>query len=205
MGEGSFFAKLGSLGERIQATRAEIGAMALAARTPGEARRLELIASRLGFDQWPQKRLVVTAVDAQTGAFVTWDKDSGVRLAAAIASSSAVPGMYPPVTINGRRYIDGGIYSATCAEIARGYETVLIVAPLGASRDGLGGFARRTLDAEAEALRKDGSTVNVIQPDAEALEAFGPNLMGPSRRQQAAEAGVRQGEALAERLRGVWS
>ena len=72
-----------------------------------------------------------TAVDAETGEFVTWSKDSGVPLVRAIASSCCVPGIFPPITINGRRYIDGGMKSATNAELAAGHDRVLVVSVTG--------------------------------------------------------------------------
>jgi NTE family protein len=62
-----------------------------------------------------------------SGAFATWDRDAGVGLDRAVASSCAVPGVYPPATINGRRYIDGAVRAATNADLARGYNAVLFV------------------------------------------------------------------------------
>lgn len=185
---------------------AEIGALALAAATVSEEERLEIFRSHLlTIDEWPAGALVVTAVDAESGAFQTWDRDSGAPLTLAVASSCAVPGMFPPVTIDGRRYIDGGVRSGTSADLARDQDTVLVVAPLGASPQGIGAITRRQLDAEAAELRAAGSTVDVILPDAAALEAFGPNLMDAERRAPAAEAGLRQGSETAGRLRALWT
>ena len=56
---------------------------------------------------WPARAYACTAVDAETGEFVTWSKDSGVPIERAIASSCCVPGIFPPITINGRHW--GGI------------------------------------------------------------------------------------------------
>lgn len=107
---------------------ARIGAAALAVKTMPEEERLEIIASRLPIQEWPQKqRLIINSVDAQTGEWVMFDRDAGVPLALVVSASCAVPGVYPPTTIGDHRYIDGGVRSGTNADIARGYQRVLIL------------------------------------------------------------------------------
>lgn len=202
---GAIFMKWGAAQQITPQLAAEIGAMALAARTVGEDQWLAAFDAILGPVAWPDGRLLVTAVDSADGAFVAWDKAAGVPLARAVASSCAVPGLFPPVTINGRRYMDGGVRSGTSADLARGHDLVLLVAPIGASPEGIGAIARRQIDAEVETLRAHGSTVEVLLPDAAALTAFGPNLMDPSRRTPAAEAGLAQGTAAAAALRAAWA
>src|SRR5262249_19758445 len=160
---------------------------ALNARTVPEAERLAIIGHRLGVSEWPERRLLVTAVDVEDGRFVAWDLESGVELTVAVASSCAVPIVWPPVTINGRRYMDGGVRSPRNADLAVGYERVVVVAPMG-SASPLGA----SLDKECKILEKDGSTVQVIEADAESTAAFGPDPLDPSHRQAAAEAGFRQ-------------
>lgn len=183
---------------------AEIGAMALAAPTVPEDEWIGSIAHALGGTAWPERRLVVTAVDVESGAFATWDRDSGAPLDRAVASSCTVPGLFPPVSINGRRYMDGGVRSGTSADLAAGSDSVIVIAPIGASAEGIGAIARRQLDAEIEGLRAAGSVVELILPDAAALAAFGPNLMDPAHRAAAAGAGLRQGAEAGERLREIW-
>jgi NTE family protein len=180
--------------------------MALLAKTPDEAHLLDRF-NDAGYmpQHWPAKRLLITTVDAETGGFVTWDRNSGVPLDRAIASSCAVPGLFPPITINGRRYVDGGVRSGTSADLANGFDDVVIIAPIGASPDGIGAIARRQIDAEIDALESSGSAVTLLLPDAEALQAFGPNLMDSARTAPAAQAGRRQGAALAEVLRDGWA
>ena len=73
--------------------------------------------------RWPSRGYACTAVDAETGEFVVWNADSKVGLARAVASSCSVPGVYPPITINGRRYIDGGMRSGSNADLATGPRT----------------------------------------------------------------------------------
>lgn len=60
----------------------------------------------LGTDAWPRVDFRPTAVDTDTGATVLWDHRSGIGLAAAVASSCAVPGVFPPVGFGPHHYID---------------------------------------------------------------------------------------------------
>lgn len=171
-----------------------IGEQARAAATrPSEENRLEVVMARLPIHDWPERRLLVTAVDTEDGSFVVWDRTSGVALPLAVASSCAVPWIYPPVTINGRRYMDGGVRSTTNADVAAGYEVVLIVAPMGA-------VMTAALDEEVAELREAGSAVDVISPDQAALDAIGPNPLDPARRLAAAVAGLAQAESVAETI-----
>ncbi len=178
-----------------RAARAALGRHALEAATAPETERLAIIAQRLMVSDWPSRRLVVTAVDVEDGRFVTWDRDSGVPVPLAVASSCAVPLVWPPVTINGRRYMDGGLRSPSNADLAVGYARVIVVAPMGAATP-MGG----SLQKERRILEAQGALVHVIEADAAALEAFGPNVLDPSRRVAAAEAGLRQGAAAAQSL-----
>ena len=185
---------------------ARIGALAVAARTVSETERLAVFEERLlAVADWPAGGLAITAVDTETGELRVWDRHAGVPLKLAVASSCAVPGMFPPVTIGDRRYMDGGVRSGTSADLARGHDTVVVIAPIGASAQGIGGISRRHLDREVDELRAAGSSVAVLLPDAAAVEAFGPNLMDPAFRVPAAEAGLRQGTEAAQRLRSMWT
>lgn len=171
-----------------------IGEQARAVATgPTEESRLEVVMARLPIHDWPERRLLVTAVDTEDGSFVVWDRTSGVALPLAVASSCAVPWIYPPVTINGRRYMDGGVRSTTNSDVAAGYEVVLIVAPMGA-------VMTAALDEEVAELREAGSAVDVISPDQAALDAIGPNPLDPARRLAAAVAGLAQAESVAETI-----
>lgn len=83
--------------------RRRLGELALAAETVSEARRRAIIAARLPTTEWPRRTLLITAVDTADGSFRVFDRESGVDLIDAVAASCAVPGIWPPVTINGRR------------------------------------------------------------------------------------------------------
>jgi NTE family protein len=182
----------------------EIGAWALQASTVSEevhVARFEGMLTGLPAERWPERRFACTAVDAVSGRFVIWDNDSGAPLVRAIASSCAVPGIAPPITINGRRYMDGGMRSATNADLAKGYDVVVVVS---ISSQAIPEALRRPLERELLALRDSGSRVEVLSPDAESFEAFGPNLMDFRRRPVAAANGIRQGKAGLETLRDLW-
>jgi NTE family protein len=185
-----------------QALRVEIGQFALAARTiPEDAfvGSFGHIASKgVG---WP-KGYACTAVDAVDGRFVVWDENSNVELGRAIASSCSVPGVFPPITINGRRYVDGGMRSGTCFDLATDCERVIAVAVVGnAATD----FMRARIDAEIATLTAAGAKVELVLPNAECRDAFGINLMDGSRRGDVARAGLRQGREEAARLKAFWN
>jgi NTE family protein len=180
--------------------RAEIGAFALEAATIPEDACIGFFAS-VADTPWPAK-YSCTAVDARDGRFVVFDQNTGTPLARGVASSCSVPGLFPPITINGRRYYDGGIRSATNFDLAEGFERVIAVAvipPGGAT------FMAARIDPELAQLRRSGSHVELIAPDAASLDVFGPNLMDASRQAAALEAGVKQGHAEAVRIRSVWA
>jgi NTE family protein len=199
------FMRWAGIKEITQAICAEIGAAALAAKTVSEKEWVAYFEDHIGEEQWPEHALRLTAVECESGEFEVWDRDSGVPLARAVASSCAVPGLFPPVTIDGRRYTDGGVRSGTSADLASGYDAVLIGAPLGARPDGIDPLLGSQARKEAEALRAQGASVELAFPDAAALEKIGINRMDVSRRDKAAVGGVAQGKTLASRLAGTWT
>src|SRR6202034_4523072 len=151
---------------------------------------------------WPQRPMLIVAVDAHTGEPVVFDRNSGVDLADAVTASCAGPGASPH-SIGGARYIDGGYRSPENADLAAGYGRVLVLSPLG-------GRTRAPLDwgmhlaAQADELRAHGSRVETVFPDSNSRNAFGDNLTDPSTRPPAARAGYNQGRALAEQLTEFW-
>jgi len=193
------WAMLRSRGRDVEFRR-RIGALALAAEkaglTPCEQERLDVIGERLAGTQWPDRQLLITAVDAGTGEFRTFDRDSGVSLLHAVAASCAVPGVYPPVTIDGRRYVDGGMRSAANADLAQGYDRLVVLAPI---PRGVGPMA--SVDAQVTGLV---SRVAVVSPDAGSRKAIGRNVLDPAARAPSAEAGRAQAAAVARQVAEVW-
>ncbi len=158
------------------------------------------VAARLPDQRWPRRRVLITAVDARTGEAVVFDRDSGVDLVDAVAASCA-SGL--PYRIGDHMYIDGGYRRNENADLARGYQRVLVLSP----------FSGRTLhprdwgmqlSAQVDELRAQGSTVQTVFPPSEVEHLFGANAMNPSLRPAAARAGQAQGTALAERLAQLW-
>ena len=159
------------------------------------------VAARLPSQLWPQRRLLVTAVDAETGEPVVFDRDSGIDLADAIAASCSSG---RPYRIRDRCYIDGGYRSnAENADLAAGSARVLVLSPFG-------GRTLTPLDwgmhlaTQVDELRARGSSVVTVFPDSDSEHLFGANAMDPSLRPPAAQAGYDQGRALAEQLAGFW-
>ena len=173
-------------------TLRQVGAYALDAQTVPEATRRAVIESRLPADSWPGRRILLTAVDAESGELRVFDRDSGVSLVDAVVASCAVPGIWPPVTIGGRRYIDGGVRSADNADLAAGYTRITIISPLGYDSPLPTPMPLRAVTGQ---LRDGGSHVSVIVPDQASLAAIGANPLDPSTRGPAAQAGLAQGQA----------
>ena len=150
-----------------------------------------------------------TAVDAETGEFMVWQGQAGVDLDRAVASSCAVPGLFPPITINGRRYIDGGMRSGTNADLVKGHANVLIITLMSGARTTINPAwaerMRQAREAELEAITSAGGQVETIAPDDDAAAVLGLNLMDGSRLLEAAEAGLRQGKREADRLSTFWA
>ncbi|MFG1960379.1 patatin-like phospholipase family protein [Nonomuraea sp. NPDC049028] len=186
------FTVLGDPTLEPQEARRRVGRIALEAPAMLEAERIALMESLITARQWPDRRLLITAVDAETGEPKVWDRDSGAPLVAAVAASSAIPGAYPPITINGHRYIDGALAGGANVTLAAGAHVVLLVEPLAHL------FPREPLDG----LGAD--TAVAVSPDAPSLEAFGSGLSDVASWQPAFHAGVSQAEHEAERLRVAW-
>jgi NTE family protein len=182
-----------------QKARARLGRAALRARTVPEAERRAVIERRVPNAEWPERRLLITSVDAETGELRVFDRSSGVPLPEAVAASCAVPIVWPPITIGGRRYIDGGVRSATNADLATGCDRVVVIAPIT--------FALRRGSRIASQLASLGASVRsvVISPDAQARKAIGGNVLDPAHRVASARAGHAQSAVVAESVAAVWA
>jgi NTE family protein len=126
-------------------------------------------------------------------------RDDGVALVDAVAASCAVPGVWPPVSVEGQKWIDGGMRSAVNADLAAGRARVVILAPI---TTGFG--AMPSVGQQAAALRAAGSALVVVSPDREARSRMGRNSLDPARRTAAAQAGHRQAALELDRVAAVW-
>ncbi len=179
---------------------ARIGHLALGSKTETEAQRRPAFEALLGGSPpWPEATLQISAVNAVTGEFKVFDKNSGVTLLDAVGASAAVPGVWPPVTIGGQRYIDGGMRSVTNAHLAQGRKHVVILAPLP-----FGAGALPSVRVESEALRAGGANVAVVVPDQAARAQMGKDALDPKRRAMAAKAGYAQAALVRDKVAAVW-
>ena len=171
---------------------ARVGAFARAASTASEEDWLQVIAAAIKpVTDWPEA-LMLTAIDAHDGSLVAFDAKSDVPLLLAAAASAAVPGIFPPVRIGERRYIDGGTASDTNAHLATACSDVLVIAPMD----------RGYLPREVDALHLAGAAVSVVRPSEENVEILGRHLalLDPARRAVCARAGYEEGLAAAPSL-----
>jgi NTE family protein len=200
------FLKVIASAEDVTDMRRRMGAAALdrdaASDGSWQAQWRATVASRLPSQHWPERSVLITAIDARTGEPVVFDRHSGIDLADAVAASCAGGGL--PYRIAGIPYIDGGYRAnAENADLAVGYERVLVLSPLG-------GRTLHPLDwgtqlaVQVDELRAHGSRVETIFPDSSSEHMFGANAMDMSLRPPAARAGYNQGSALAEPLTKFW-
>ncbi len=174
--------------------------MAQAAGDAGQERWRATVAGRLASRQWPDRTVLVTAVDAETGAPVVFDRASGVDLVDAVAASCSGFAAY---RIGGRWYVDGGYRRNENADLAAGCRRVLVLSPFG-GRTRMPLAWGMQLAAQVDELRAAGARVETVFPDESAEQLFGANAMDLSLRPAAARAGHDQGLALAEPLAEVW-
>jgi len=189
--------------------RRDIGRMALDAATMSEEQsmqRLDFLAKR----EWPTN-VRATAVNVRTGESIVWHRGSGVPLERGVASSCALPGVWPPITISGDRYMDGGVRSMLNADLATGYAAVIVVScfalvlPAGV-KDADQEAMNASLDAEIARLREQGARVDVITPNAEFLDLtrHGAKMLDVSLVSEAFQIGARQAVQEAMHVDALW-
>lgn len=183
---------------RIDRQRARLGHAAERVVRPGAERMEEVLAALAIPEEWPDRRLLITAVEVRNGRLTVFDATSGVPLSTAVAASCAVPLLFPPVRIDGRAYMDGGIPSPTNVDLAREAERVVVIAPIVQAM-------RRSARVRVQ-LRRFGPAVAhyVLSPDRAARAAIGRDVMDPRQTAAAARAGRVQGRAAAEAVHAVW-
>jgi NTE family protein len=209
-------ANSGSLPEHLRwtATSDPAGALvraAMLARIPAGSRRLDRLHAHV--ERWGARfdgRLRICCVDRRSGRRVVFGAPGAppADVADAVLASCAIPWVFEPVTIGGREYVDGGVWSVTNLDAApAGRQTEVLcldpVAGLGLARSRMGlirqGF-RVSAALEIQLLRRRGARVRHVAPDARVAEAMGPDLMDSRRAQDVLVAGHRQGRALAAGL-----
>ena len=143
------------------------------------------------FRVWPGEPLWVCAVRLDDGQRVVFGRDVQASLSDAVSASCAIPGYYAPVGIDGRRYVDGGMWSLHNADLLAGLglDLVVISAPMSTANrapSDRGSFlrlpVRHALDRQVRAIRASGTRVVVIQPDARLTSVMGTSTMRMARR-----------------------
>lgn len=188
------------------ARRRAIAKLAQQARTATVDAWVAGSAGPLAIDDWPERDLRLVAVDAQDGARRIFTRESGAPVGRAIAASCAVPGLFPVVDIDGRNYIDGGVYSGTSADVVAdaALDVVLVIAPMSARSISFGAVCEQLLEREVAVLRAAGAHVCVVLPDDDDLRAFGNDLLDPSHFEAARVRGAERGRALARAEAALW-
>ena len=187
-----FLAALADPGPTLTERMKRIGAVAASTETVPEAVRRKVIADRLPSHDWPERVLRLTAIDIATGELAVFERHSGVELVDAVAASCAVPGAWPPVSIAGRRYMDGGVGSPVNMRVARDCGEVVVLVPSAVDTPSPFGAG-----PAAEIANFAGNTFAVFADD-DSLTAFGPNALDPRCRIPSALAGREQGRREAK-------
>lgn len=182
-----------------QEARRRVGAFARAADTGSASARRAVIEARLTVREWPDRRLLITAVDTDTGELRIFDRDSGVDLVDAVSASCAVPGIWPTVEIDGRHYTDGGVRSTSNVDLIAGSDPVLVLTPA----PEIGPLGPTIAPEQIDAIGIGARTL--VFADEAALTAFGSNPLDPGVRPEAARAGRAQGRRLAPELLAIWA
>jgi NTE family protein len=175
-----------------------LGAYALRARTVAEPVRRAVIERRLPQHEWPDRDLQIAAVDAASGEFKVFTKADDVALVDAVAASCAVPGVWPPVSIGDRRYIDGGMRSTSNLDLAAGCDPVVVIGPTLVSV-----LASPDVTLGEDIVRGT-STVVSVTANEDSLEAIGMNPLDPATARPAALAGRAQAAAHVDEVKAVW-
>jgi NTE family protein len=182
------FATLGDPGlERAEALR-RVGRLAVTASTGAQEAAIARMRFLVGAAEWPDRPLLIPSVDAETGEAVIWDRRGAASLPEAVAASTAFPATAPPIAIGGRRYIDGTLRAGANADLAGDAGVVIVAEPMAHA------FGMSSAAAGARAIVR-------LVPDAEAIEAFGPDVTDRAAWAPAYQAGLRQAPGAAERIR----
>jgi NTE family protein len=141
----------------------------------------------------------VAVTDADTGRLELLGPESGISIETATAASGAVPGIWPSVKFNGRKWIDAGMASPANATPAAGHDRIVVLAPMYEGHAGI-----PSAQDDVASLNDSAQAVLVIHDDA-SRDAIGPNPYDPHHAHAAAEAGRRQGRVIAAEVKALWA
>jgi NTE family protein len=159
--------------------------------------------------EWPRAGLYLCAVDLYSGRRVAFGAPGAppARFPDAVLASAAVAGIFEPVRIGDRLYVDGGMRSATSLDlaVAAGCERIVCIAPLGwEPEDGISPYRApfrksvvlrsihtRILNREVARARAAGVEVELLRPWLTELPGHGVNSLRDHDRAMVAEAARR--------------
>lgn len=170
--------------------RRKVGEKAVAAANSDPREHIARMRALTGAAPWPHQDLVIAAVDITTGALHGWTRDGAASLPEAMAASTAVPGVLPPIPIDGHSYIDGGVGSSINAHLAAGADLIIIIEAMADE------FSRLPTDQDL-----DRATALTLVPDDAAITACGTDSFDLTHQPAAYDAGLRQSEDAAIRLK----
>lgn len=195
---GSMFALVSSRGHWMRFTRGKVPPSAARRMFPAglysTARSRERFIEDLP-RRWPSRELYICGADLYTGERVAFGAPGApeATLPEAVLASISIPGVFPPVKIGDRQFVDGGAYSATSLDLATesGCDSIVCIAPLGYRGEGelllrdpklWGPMVTRSLFArslrrEVNEARSRGVDVLVIRPWTRDLADLGSNAM----------------------------
>jgi NTE family protein len=177
-----------------------IGELAMRATSKTDEDWVGVLTDHLGERTWPPIDIRLASVNCATGERRVWTAADGADLVRVVSASSAVPGIIPPIRIDGVTYMDGGVWSLMNSDVLIGMDVtdVLLVAPQ--ARGGLlAPGARATLEREQQLLDGAGFHTHAIVPGP-AYEPIGANAMDATLRAPAVELGLADGREWAKRL-----
>ena len=143
---------------------------------------------------WPKQAFWACAVSLTDGQLVAFGRSGApsAPVGAAVAASCAIPGLFAPVVINGERYVDGGVHSATNAHLIAGARLDLVLVSSPMSTTGRAGapradtpmrlFGQLRLRGEIARVRRRGTAVVAFEPTREDQRVMGLNPLDPARR-----------------------
>lgn len=149
------------------------------------------------FDGWPSEPTWICAVRLDDGRRVVFGKDATTSMAQAVSASCAVPGYFAPAVIDGVRHVDGGVWSVHNLDLVADQDLDLVVVSAPMSTDSWharesGQVARVPVRAqlrrEVARVRRAGTPVIVIEPDARLRATMGTTTMDARRRGPVARA-----------------
>jgi len=163
----------------------------------------------LGPAAWPAGRdLWIAATDYDSGERVVFGRAGAPAAdpALAVAASCAIPGLYRPVGIDGRLYVDGGVNSGANLDLAAeaALDLVICANPLSSSTGDRGLVSRirallhQQLVPQMQAVERSGCDLVVLEPATESIRLIGVN---PMSRRRGAEIGSTASHEVREYLR----